>query len=192
MSIHAQVSCLPDSMTYSVIVTRNSQTLVSAVTVTTNMQILQISAFLGTCIEIQSIKEMGRFCKYQWLTVLSALHASSRVMCTLWRWLGLLRSACREMPVEAASLITATSLLPFWNWSFSWMFTCTALKCHCLSFSAWECNTVSACRAVQHCLHFSLVHCECVRSSECMAEHDSHQCVYDCAFQCQHYQLVCY
>ncbi|KAA6425137.1 MAG: hypothetical protein FRX49_04632 [Trebouxia sp. A1-2] len=41
----------------------------------------------------------------------------------------------REMPVEAASLMTATSLLPFWNSSFSWMFTCTALKPVALQFT---------------------------------------------------------
>ena len=71
-------------------------------------------------------------------------------MCTLWRWLGLLRSACREMPVEAASLMTATSLLPFWNSSFSWMFTCTALKPVSLHFtvSAFQFGTVSVCLAV--------------------------------------------
>lgn len=60
----------------------------------------------------------------QELTVLSALQASSRVMCTLCRVLGLLQSACREMPVEAASLMTATSLRPSWKASFSWIFTC--------------------------------------------------------------------
>ena len=71
-------------------------------------------------------------------------------MCTLWRWLGLLRSACKEMPVEAASLMTATSLLPFWNSSFSWMFTCTTLKPVSLHFtvSAIQFGTVSVCLAV--------------------------------------------
>ena len=57
-------------------------------------------------------------------TVLSADHASSAVMCTRMRWFATFMSACSEMPVDAASLITATSFSPFWKASFSAMFTC--------------------------------------------------------------------
>ena len=49
----------------------------------------------------------------QKLTVLSALQASSKVMCTLCRVFALLRSACRDMPVDAASTDDSHQLAPF-------------------------------------------------------------------------------
>ena len=50
---------------------------------------------------------------------LSALQGSSIVTCTRRRWFPAPRHACREMPVDAASLITATSLSPRLNAAFS-------------------------------------------------------------------------
>lgn len=52
-------------------------------------------------------------------TVLSADHPSSSVMCALRSWLSTLRSACREMPVEAASEMMQTRFWPDWKASFS-------------------------------------------------------------------------
>mmetsp|Transcript_45285 Transcript_45285/g.92434 ORF Transcript_45285/g.92434 Transcript_45285/m.92434 type:complete len:288 (+) Transcript_45285:1918-2781(+) len=54
-------------------------------------------------------------------TALSALHGSSRVMWTRWRWFFTRRSAWSEMPVEAASLMMATSFSPAMNRFFSVM-----------------------------------------------------------------------
>lgn len=50
---------------------------------------------------------------------LSALQGSSMVMCTRRRPLPAPRTACSEMPVDAASLMMATSFLPAMNRSFS-------------------------------------------------------------------------
>eukprot|EP00967_Tisochrysis_lutea_P018843 scaffold21354_cov19-Tisochrysis_lutea.AAC.1 len=45
----------------------------------------------------------------------SAHHGSSMVRCRRRLGLGVSREACRLMPVDAASLMTATLRLPFWK-----------------------------------------------------------------------------
>ena len=55
-------------------------------------------------------------------------------MWTRVRWLATFMSACSEMPVDAASLITATSFSPFWKASFSAMLTCEAPHLYSLRY----------------------------------------------------------
>ena len=58
-----------------------------------------------------------------WVRV-SEDQGGSRVMCTrLRRFKARPRSACREMPLEAALEMMATSLLPLWKQFFSSTFT---------------------------------------------------------------------
>lgn len=54
---------------------------------------------------------------------LSADHGSSNVMCSRRRWFAARLSACKLMPVDAASEIIATNLSPFWKLSLSFMLT---------------------------------------------------------------------